>query len=140
MGSPVGLISLRPAPGIDENSDSRSLSIWRMLRGNLMKRKRRGNQSFHPKSPWNSKAFLTVSPFERVVDCVVAPGTRTDAGDASDLVIQGNFRGTMTFLRSDEVRALRVSRAAAIELEGVVDLLLVVVGGRLLEVLMAGEF
>ena len=46
----------------------------------------------------------------------------------------------MTFLRSDEVRALRVSRAAAIELEGVVSLL--VVGGRVrrLEILMAGEF
>jgi len=99
------------------------------------------DQSFHPKPSCNSRTFLTVSPFERVVDCVVTPGIGTDAGDANDLVIQGNFRGTMTFLRSDEVRALRVSRAAAIELEGVAGLL-VVVGRRVrrLEISMAGEF
>lgn len=87
------------------------------------------DQSFHPKPSCNPKTFLTVSPFERVVDCVVTPGIGIDAGDASDLVIQGNFRGTIMFLRSDEVRALRVSRAAAIELKGVASLLVMVVGG-----------
>lgn len=59
-------------------------------------------------------AALTVSPFDRVVEWVMAP---CGAWEASDLVSPGNLLGTsrLPCLRRPEVKAVRATRAAAIE-------------------------
>lgn len=63
-------------------------------------------------------AALTVSPFDRVVDCVMVPGFSTFCGawEASDLVRPGNLLGTsrLPCLRRPEAKAVRATRAAAI--------------------------
>lgn len=122
VGCPIRLIGLGPASSIDENADGRSLHIRRVLGRNLPHPQQSASypSSLPPLDPHPEKATaeaaavtLTVSPFDSVVEWVMAP---RGAWEASDLVSPGNLLGTskLLCLRRPEVKAVRASRAAAI--------------------------